>query len=84
MRRAAPSAPISAQQLKHFAIVAVVITALLALFASGEDWEAQAQVQAAQAKNRLADAEAEKLGTKKLRSHMKVRSSAPQGQGNCG
>jgi hypothetical protein len=73
MRRAAPTAGLSPQLIKHFAIATVTITALLALFASGEDWGAQAQMQAVDAKNQLANAEAEKLGTKKLRAKLKVR-----------
>ncbi len=66
MRRAAPTAGLSPQLIKHFAIVTVTITALLALFASGEDWGAQAQLEAIEANNRLTAAEAAKRGTKKL------------------
>ncbi len=73
MRRAAPTAGLSPQLIKHFAIVTVSITALLALFASGEDWGAQAQLDEVEARNRLAAAEAEKLGPKKLLGKLKIR-----------
>jgi hypothetical protein len=75
MRRAAPTAGLSPQLVKHFAIATVSVTALLALFASGEDWGAQAQYADIEAKNRLAAAEAEKLGAKKIR----MKSKQPAG-----
>lgn len=78
MRRAAPTLAISPKLLKHFAAATVTITLLLALFATDEDWGARAQLEANQAKNQLAAAEAEKLGTKKLASKLKVR-EAPGG-----
>ncbi len=58
--------------LKHFAAATVVLTALLAVFASGEEWGAQAQVEAVEAKNQLAATEAEKLGTKKVATTLKI------------
>jgi hypothetical protein len=73
MRRAPPTAGLSPQLVKHFAIAAVSITALLALFATEADWGAQAQLEAVDAKNRLTVAQAEKLGTEKLKSKLKVR-----------
>ena len=79
MRRAKPPGPISPQLLKHFAVVTVALTALLALFASGEDWGAQAQVEAVQAKNQLVAVEAEKLGTKRLAGKLKVSSEVQPG-----
>lgn len=39
MRRAAPTLPVTAKMLRHFAIVSVVITSGLAMFASGEGQE---------------------------------------------
>ena len=75
MRRAAPSAGLSPQLIKHFAIATVSITALLALFASGEDWGAQAQLDEVEARNRLATAEAEKLGAKRVLPKLKIRES---------
>jgi hypothetical protein len=73
MRRAAPSAGLSPQLIKHFAIATVSVTALLALFATDADWGAQAQLEAVDAKNRLAATEAEKLGTKKVIAKLKIR-----------
>ena len=58
--------------LKHFAVATVVLTGLLAILASGEDWGAQSQVKAVEAKNQLAATEAEKLGTKKVATTLKI------------
>ncbi len=58
--------------LKHFAAATVVLTGLLAVFASGEDWGARAQVSAVEAKNQLAATEAEKLGTKRIGTTLKI------------
>lgn len=79
MRRAAPTLAISPKLLKHFAAATVTITFLLALFATDEDWGAKAQLEANQTKNRLAAAEAEKLGTKKIAS--KLKDNRPPGGG---
>lgn len=73
MRRAAPTAGLSPQLIKHFAIATVSITAMLALFASGEDWGVQSRLEAVEAKNRLAAAEAEKLGARKIIPKLKIR-----------
>ena len=76
MRRVKPSAGLSPQQLKHIAVAAVTITGLLALFASGADWGVKAQVNAVEAKNRLVEAEAQKLGTRKITNAMAVNTAA--------
>lgn len=81
MRRAAPTLAISPKLLKHFAAATVTITLLLALFATDEDWGARAQLEANETKNQLAAAEAEKLGTKKLASKLKVREPSGGGFG---
>jgi hypothetical protein len=73
MRRAAPTAGLSPQLIKHFAIATVSITALLALFATDADWGAQAQLDDVEARNRLAAAEAEKLGAKKVLAKLKIK-----------
>lgn len=78
MRRAAPTLPISPKLLKHFAAATVVITLLLALFATDEDWGASAQLEANRTQNQLAAADAEKFGHKKLASKLKV-SETPGG-----
>lgn len=72
MRRAQTSGGISPKQLKHFAIAAVAVTGLLALFASGEDWGAKAQIEAAEAKSRAKLAENKALGSK-VNTAMAVR-----------
>ena len=72
MRRKSATAALSPKLLKHFAAATVVITALLAVFASGEDWGARAQVGAIEAKNQLAQSEAEKLGTRRVATTMKI------------
>jgi hypothetical protein len=73
MRRAAPTAGLSPQLLKHFAIATVAVTALLALFATEANWGAQAQLEATAANNRLAAAEAEKLGARRLEAKLKIK-----------
>jgi hypothetical protein len=73
MRRAAPTAGLSPQLIKHFAIATVSVTALLALFATDADWGAQAQLDEVEARNRLAAAEAEKLGAKKVLAKLKIK-----------
>ncbi|MBS3930890.1 MAG: hypothetical protein KGZ65_06610 [Sphingomonadales bacterium] len=82
MRRAAPTLAISPKLLKHFAAATVTITLLLALFATDEDWGARAQLEANRAENQLAAAEAEKLGTRKLASKLKVREPSGGGFGS--
>lgn len=79
MRRAAPTAGLSPQLIKHFAIATVSVTALLALFATDADWGAQAQLDEVEAKNRLAAAETEKLGAKKITAKLKIRRSSSVG-----
>ena len=49
---------------------------MLAVFASGEEWGAQAQVQAVEAKNQLANTESEKLGTKRIGAAVKIANAA--------
>jgi hypothetical protein len=73
MRRAPRSSAISPQQLKHFAFASVVITGLLAVLASGEEWGASAQAEAIAAKNQLAATEAQKLGTRKVATTLKIK-----------
>ncbi len=74
MRRAKHLGPLSPKLLKHFAAAAVVLTATLAVVASGDEWGAQAQIEAVDAKNQLVTTEAEKFGTKKLAAKLKVSS----------
>jgi len=74
MRRAAPALPISPKLLKHFAAITLVLTACIALFADGEGREAiQEQVDMRAARNQLIETEAQKLGTKKIGTHLASR-----------
>lgn len=73
MRRPASNLPITPKMLKHFAAASIVLTIVLATFAGGGDAGVAAQVEARQAKNDLLKAEQEKLGTRKIASHLKVR-----------
>ncbi|WP_391562094.1 hypothetical protein [Novosphingobium sp.] len=57
----------------------MTVTCLLALFASGQDWGAQAQVDAIEAKNRMIAAEREKLGTKQIVTSIAVRKAPDSG-----
>jgi hypothetical protein len=79
MRRAAPTPAVSPKLLKHFAAATIVITLLLALFATDEDWGARAQIEANASKNQLAAAETEQLGTKRIASNLKVRGNTGGG-----
>ena len=72
MRRTAPTGPLSPKLIKHFAVATVALTGLLAIFASGEDWGAQAQIGAVQENNQVLTAEAEQLGTRRLAAKLKV------------
>ena len=73
MRRTAPTGPLSPQLIKHFAITTVVLTGLLAVFASGEDWGAQAQIGAVGAHNQLLKTEADQVGPRRLAAKLIVR-----------
>ena len=75
MHRRSVQSTLSPRLLKHFAAVTVVLTALLAVFAGGEDWGAKAQIDAVQAKNQLAATEAAKLGTRRVASTLKIADS---------
>jgi len=72
MARRTAKSGLSPTLLKHFAGATAALTVLLAVFASGEDWGARAQVNAVEAKNQLAATEAEKLGTRKVAKTLKV------------
>ena len=82
MRRTKSEPGISPRQLKHFAVAAVAVTGLLALFVSGEDWGAQAQLKAVQAKNDLAAKQVERSGATKIGASMAVRAPTNLGFGD--
>lgn len=81
MRRQAPTMAISPQQLKHFAVATVAITALLALFAGGEQASIAAQVQAQNAKNDLIATEQSRFGAKTIANKLAMRSGTSGGFG---
>ena len=76
MRRTAPTGPLTPKLIKHFAVATVVLTGLLAMFSSGEDWGAQAQIGAVEANNQLLMTEAKQLGSRHLAAKLKVRPGA--------
>ena len=73
MRRPAPTGPLSPKLIKHFAAATIALTGLLAMFASGEDWGARAQIGSVNANNQVLMAEAEQLGTRRLAAKIKVQ-----------
>ena len=75
MRRRSTTSALSPKLLKHFAAATVVLTALIAVFASGADWGAQAQIEAVEAKNQLVRTEAEKLGIKRIGNTVRIANS---------
>jgi hypothetical protein len=75
MQRLAITGPLSPKLLKHFAAATVLLTILIAIFASGEDWGAQAQIDEAEAKNQLVATGAEKLGTQRVATKLKINSA---------
>lgn len=83
MRRPAPSISLSPRLLKQFAGVTVIVTGMVALFANGEAAQLQAEVEAREARNELLASEAERLGTRKIASSMKVK-ARPGGWGGDG
>lgn len=66
MRRAAPTMPISPKLIRQFALITLIGTALLAMFANGEQDQFQEELRARAEKNRLLKAEAEAVGRRKL------------------
>lgn len=72
MARRSPTLPVSPQLLKHFAAATVAITSLLALFAGGDSGPVAAKFEAEQARAKLAAAEQDRPGTKKIGSSLKV------------
>lgn len=73
MRRAATKGPISPQLLKHFAVATIAVTGLLALFSSGSDLGATAQIRAINNGNQLARAEVAQFGAKRVAAKLQVR-----------
>lgn len=76
MRRAAPALLVPPKLLQHFAAVTVVITLLLAVFASGADWGAPAQLKKIEDRNQGFKAEAQKLGQTTLVNKLNIANRA--------
>ena len=72
MQRRSAKTALSPKLLKHFAAAAALATAFLAVVTSQADWGAQAQVEAVEAKNQLAKTEAEKLGTRRVVTTLRI------------
>ena len=79
MRRPAPTGPLSPKLIKHFAAVTIALTGLLAMFASGEDWGARAQIGSVNANNQVLMAEAEQLGARPLAARIKIQPGPSRG-----
>ena len=79
MRRTAPAGPLTPKLIKHFAVATVVLTGLLALFSSGEDWGAQAQIGAVAANNQVLATQTERLGPRRLATTIAVRPGPTHG-----
>lgn len=76
MRKPPRPTAISPQLLKQFAVATLVVTGLVALFANGEAAQVEAQVQARESRNQLLATEADKLGTRKIATGLKVKPQA--------
>ena len=72
MQRRSTRTALSPKLLKHFAAATAIATALLAVVTSQADWGAQAQVAAVETKNQLVQTEAEKLGTRRVATTLKI------------
>lgn len=66
MRRPVQPLPISPKLLKHFAAATVVLTALAALFAGGEQSQIAQEFAERQARNQLAQTEAKTVGSREV------------------
>lgn len=79
MRRPVQSLPISPKLLKHFAAVTVVLTALIALFAGGEQSQIAQELAEREARNKLAQTEAQTVGSKEVADDMPRRTAGSWG-----
>ena len=66
MQRPVPPLPISPRLLKHFAAATAALTALIALFAGGEQSQVAQELAEREARNQLAQSEAEVIGPREL------------------
>lgn len=73
MRRQAPTVELSPQLLRQFGLITLIITALIAMFASGEHEQVEAAMQARAARNHLLAVEARKIGSRKIVAAMNIK-----------
>lgn len=81
MRRPAPTVQLSPKVIRQFALITLIVTALLAMFSSGENAELAQAIKDREAKNQLARTEAAKLGADKLGSSFRHEKREESGEG---
>lgn len=81
MRRRAPTTPLSPQAIKQIALITAIVTGVLAMFVSGERYEVEAAIQAREARNRLIELEAEKIGARKIGTALRAETQQQTGEG---
>lgn len=81
MRRQAPTVTLSPQVIRQFALITIIVTGLLAMFADGENSEVVEALRAREAKTRLAKQEAATLGARKVGTLIKQEKREESGAG---
>ena len=81
MRRPAPTVQLSPQVIRQFALITLIVTALLAMFADGENSELAAAIKAREAQTQLEKTQASKLGAAKFKAAMKPEVPQESGEG---
>lgn len=81
MRRRAPTTSLSPEAIKQIALITAILTGVLAMFVSGERSQVEAAVQAREARNRLIQLEAEKIGARKIGTALKPEKQQQTGEG---
>lgn len=81
MRRPAPTVQLSPYVIRQFALITLIGTALVAMFADGENSQLAEAIKARDAKNRLERQEAAKLGARKVGTAFKKEERTESGAG---
>lgn len=81
MRRPAPTVQLSPKVIRQFALITLIVTALLAMFSSGENAEVVQAIKDREAKNQLARAEVSKLGADKVGTVFRKQKREEYGEG---
>lgn len=81
MRRPAPTLQLSPRLIRQFALITLIVTALLAMFSSGENAELTQVIKDREAKNQLARAQVEKLGADKVGTVFRREKREESGEG---